>query len=137
MSTTTEDRIAALKAQIAQARVERNRERTAAAAEDRAARLKLQNESRARRDGLADQLRTISGGLKQTSASADNDADERRHEAHQRHREEEAAKLAELSRSIAAVRLGMDEARTRREEAEEDSSKGTSNLCVRYSSFFT
>jgi hypothetical protein len=121
-----QDRIATLKAQLAQARAERDSARTVAAEDAAAARAKHDEAARARHERLMGLTRVISTEFgRQIDAHQGGGAEERERERVARAREEENARVAELARTMRVLGEDMDADRVRRRAAEARSEKGT------------
>ena len=133
MSTDSYDeRIAALKARIEQARTERDNIRVRAAAAEEAAKQEREAESLERHERLTGQMRDISDELSNQSVHIQQErADiERRKPRDATHREDRAGRFTELTNTLSALRQSMQEDRERRKvhDAKVQSSESAFNV---------
>ncbi|KAI0032461.1 hypothetical protein K488DRAFT_85828 [Vararia minispora EC-137] len=118
---STEDRIAALKVQLAQARAERDQERATAEAAEADARRTREAEARARHEQLLGQMRNISGEFaRQIDEGRGGRARMEDMElARTKRYIEEGERVAELSRRMGALKESFREVEEQRQAAEE------------------
>lgn len=127
MSTESYDeRIAALKARIAQARAERDSVRAEAAAVEEKMRQERAQESSERHEWLSGQMRGISGELQKQSEHIRQEKTvvEGRDAQQTTDRESRAGRFTELTSTLSALRQSMQEDRERRKQHGTDVNQG-------------